>query len=434
MNIVNRLTMRQLKLNKRRTLVTIIGTIISVAMITAVATLGLSFMDLMQRQSIASNGEWHAKYLDVDKQQLETIEAKKEVKTTILTRDLGYAYLEGSQNQNKPYLDIKEFSKEGYDNFPIDLLEGRLPEREDELIISEEVQQNAKVNYKIGDTIELAIGKRISTLEEDNQEVIQKGDSLHWKDDTLAEYLSEDMKKTYTIVGIISRPNWEATWSPGYTVLSYIDSNTVTAGDTFNVAVIMKKVNSGILKKIDHIASEIGYPGVEYNNDLLRYYGVYKDDSVKKMIYGLSMVIMIIIIIGSVSLIYNAFAISVSERSRYLGMLSSVGATKRQKRNSVFFEGAVIGVISIPIGIAAGLLGLGITYIFINPLLKGVLNVIVGFRLVVKPSSLITSILVAGVTILISTYIPARKASNISAIDAIRQTTDIKIRRKQVRT
>ncbi len=48
---------------------------------------------------------------------------------------------------------------------------------------------------------------------------------------------------------------------------------------------------------------------------------------------------MTVIIIGSVALIYNAFAISVSERSRHLGMLSSVGATKKQKRNSVFFEG-----------------------------------------------------------------------------------------------
>jgi putative ABC transport system permease protein len=161
---------------------------------------------------------------------------------------------------------------------------------------------------------------------------------------------------------------------------------------------------------------------------------VIKDDSVKKMIFILSAIIMVIIMIGSISLIYNAFAISVSERSRYLGMLSSVGATKRQKRNSVFYEGAIIGAISIPIGIAAGYIGLSITYLCINPILKGALEVTEGFRLMIYPSSLLAAILVSVATILISTYIPARRASNVSAIDAIRQTTDVKIRRKQVRT
>ena len=70
MNIVNKLTMRQLKLNKKRTIVTIIGTIISVAMITAVCTLGISFLDFMQRLTIADEGEWHVLYEGVNKDQL----------------------------------------------------------------------------------------------------------------------------------------------------------------------------------------------------------------------------------------------------------------------------------------------------------------------------------------------------------------------------
>ena len=60
MNIVNRLTLRCLRLNKRRTLVTIIGIILSVAMLTAISTIFFSFMDLMQRDTIAKSGEWHA--------------------------------------------------------------------------------------------------------------------------------------------------------------------------------------------------------------------------------------------------------------------------------------------------------------------------------------------------------------------------------------
>ncbi|MDD3173237.1 MAG: FtsX-like permease family protein [Herbinix sp.] len=437
MNIINKLTLRQMMLNKKRTLVTIIGTIISAAMITAVATLGLSFMDIMQRQSIASNGEWHVKYSNVNSQQMEAIKTNSKVKTAILSSEPGYAYLEGSQNKNKPYLYIKEFSKEGFDNFPIELLSGRLPEKSNELIISEAVNSNAKVDYTIGDTIELTIGQRYSTAKETeniiNEPMLQNY-SLQWEKDTVAEDLTKDSKQTYTIVGIIKRPTWEFTWSPGYTVISYINENTLSKGETFDVSVIFKQVNNKLFDVADKIALDNGITEYGFNNELLRYYGVIKDDSVKKMLFTLTGIILVIIMIGSVSLIYNAFAISVSERSRYLGMLSSVGATKRQKRTSVFFEGAVIGVISIPIGITAGYIGLGITYICINPMLEGLLEVSDGFRLIIYPSSLITAILVSGLTILISTYIPAKRASNISAIDAIRQVTDVKMSRRQVRT
>ena len=143
---------------------------------------------------------------------------------------------------------------------------------------------------------------------------------------------------------------------------------------------------------------------------------------------------MVVIIIGSVALIYNAFAISVSERARHLGMLSSVGATKKQKRNSVFFEGAVIGAISIPIGIFSGLAGIGITFTFINTYLQGALGVSEELQLVVTPVSLFVACGISILTIFISTYIPAQKASKVSAIDAIRQTQDIKLSGKSVKT
>lgn len=152
------------------------------------------------------------------------------------------------------------------------------------------------------------------------------------------------------------------------------------------------------------------------------------------MILGLSAIMIIIIMVGSISLIYNAFAISVSERSRYLGMLSSVGATKRQKRDSVFFEGAVIGVIGIPIGIICGFLGMGLTFLCVNSMIRGALGITENFRVVVSPLIVIAAIVVSALTILISTYIPAKRASSISAIDAIRQTSDIKLTGKEIKT
>ena len=143
---------------------------------------------------------------------------------------------------------------------------------------------------------------------------------------------------------------------------------------------------------------------------------------------------MSIIIVGSVSLIYNAFAISVSDRSRYLGMLSSVGATRKQKRNSVFFEGAVIGAISIPPGIIAGLAGIGITFYLINPMVKNALLMSENLRLVVLPVTIVLAVLISAITIFVSTWVPAKRASNISAVEAIRQTMDVKLTGREVRT
>ena len=235
-------------------------------------------------------------------------------------------------------------------------------------------------------------------------------------------------------MGIIERPEWEPAWSPGYTAISYLDESDETVQGRMNASVILKRINRGLFEHARKLASELGIDEVAFNNELLRYYGVIADDTVRKMLFTLTAIIMSIIIVGSVSLIYNAFAISVSDRSRYLGMLSSVGATRKQKRNSVFFEGAVIGAISIPPGIIAGLAGIGITFYLINPMVKNALLMSENLRLVVLPVTIVLAVLISAITIFVSTWVPAKRASNISAVEAIRQTMDVKLTGREVRT
>lgn len=436
MNIVNKLTIRHLKKNKRRTLITIIGVIISVAMVTAVATLGVSFMGLMQRQSIATNGEWHVLYKDVNKTQLEAIKADDATKELVISRDRGFSLLKRSQNDNKPYLFIKEYNTQGFEQFPIKLNKGRLPQANDEIVISEEIAKTAKVEYKIGDTLTLDIGERLGVDSEGNDQVLVQHNSLQAENGELTETLRNTTTATYTVVGIIDRPTWEPTWAPGYTVISYVDENIMGADDTVHATVVLNKVKKSLYSHAEDVAQEnkIDKQSIAFNNDLLRYYGITNDDSLQGLIMSMSVIIMAVIIIGSVSLIYNAFAISVSERARHLGMLSSVGATKRQKRNSVFFEGVIIGLISIPIGIISGLVGIGITFWFINSIIEGALGITEQLTVIVTPWSILIACGVSMLTIFISTYLPARKASKISAIEAIRQTTDVKLTGKAVKT
>ncbi|MGA9288512.1 MAG: FtsX-like permease family protein [Anaerobacillus sp.] len=431
MNIVNKLTVRHLKENKRRTLVTIIGVIISVAMVTAVATLGVSFMDLLQRQSIATDGEWHVQYEDVDSDQVEAIESDDSTKTLVLANDVGYAKLDEVKNESKPYLFIKEYNEQGFKKFPIEISEGRLPQEDNEIVLSEEVAANSGVKHEIGDQITLDIGERHM---EGVERPFTQNDSLQtdWKG--TSESLENQATKTYTIVGTIKRPTGEPSWAPGYTAISYVDQGLMNSKDHVDAVVVLNKVNRSLYKHAETLANQNNIEKVTFNDELLRYYGVTDKDNLLKTILLLTGIIMLVIIIGSVALIYNAFAISVSERSRHLGMLSSVGATKRQKQTSVFFEGALIGVISIPVGILAGLAGMAATFMFINAFIEGALGTTEKLQVVVTPVSIIAACVISIITIFISSYMPARKASKISAIDAIRQTQDIKLSGKTVKT
>ncbi|ADU32487.1 FtsX-like permease family protein [Evansella cellulosilytica] len=437
MNIMHKLTLRHLKENKRRTLVTIIGTIISVAMVTAVATLAISFLDLMQRQLIADKGEWHVSYFHVSAEQAETIENDPSTELLILSGDRGYSYLEGAHNQYKPYIFIKEYNENAFEKVPISLREGRFPEEPDEIVLSSEILENTDVAYRIGDTISFEVGNRVlQNTEAHLESFIDQQYSLEILDGEVTESIENTKTETYEIVGIIDRPNWEYSWSPGYTAVTYTDVSLISDNHPTTASVILNDVQNSLFFHAEELAKQIhlGSDNLSFNHELLRYHGITDNDNLQVTMYSLAAIIMTVIIVGSVALIYNAFAISVSERARHLGMLSSVGATKSQKRNSVFFEGAMIGLVSIPLGIISGLVGMGVTFWFINRLLQGALNVTEKLIVVVTPMSVLTAVLVSTLTIFISTYLPARKASKISAIDAIRQTTDVKLTGKAVKT
>ncbi|MFB0843120.1 ABC transporter permease [Paenibacillus oleatilyticus] len=432
MNIIHKLTLRHLMQNKKQTLVTIIGVMISVAMVTAVITLGSSFLALMQKQTIQEYGEWHVLYQNVNKDQLEAIKQDAATQQLITSKERGFALLPGSQNINKPYLFIKAFNTQGFNNFPIALSEGRLPQQANEIVLSEAIAPNAKVTYRIGDRLTLDVGQRSNPANPGNTDLNQN-EPLRFINGASAETLIHTTTETYTVVGFIKRPSWEQTWAPGYTALTYVDENMVDTNSTVDASVVLKKVDGTVFAHANDLSTKNNISSYKTNESLLRYYGV-MDGGLDKTYSSLFVIVVLVIVIGSISLIYNAFAISVSERSRYLGMLSSVGATRRQKRNSVFFEGAVIGVISIPLGVICGMIGIGITFRFINSMLEAAIGITEKLTMVVTPSALAMTCLISIVTIFISTYLPAQKASKISAIDAIRQTMDIKLTGKTVKT
>ncbi|WP_326975450.1 ABC transporter permease [Caproicibacter sp. BJN0012] len=436
MNVMSRFTLRSMRANRKWTVVTLIGIILSTAMLSAVSTFCASFTELMRNEAIADNGNWHAMVSGVRMRNVSAFEGAGFVDKTSLSRDVGYARLAGPKNEDKPYLFIRQFDKNSSQSFPVKLIEGRMPQNESELVLSEHLETNGGVKYKVGDKLTLETGKRVSP------DGVSLGQSVPYQGepgaDSEGETFVPGQSRAYTVVGIMARPNFEPTWAPGYTALSFLDKRTLAPDDTVTVTLLAGKLGHGFFGDVSALAQSAGLDDshVSYNTELLRYSGIFANDSAQNMIYGFAAVFIAIIIVASVSLIYNAFAISVSERVSQLGMLASVGATKRQKRRSIYLEGFLLGITGIPAGVLVGIAGIGVTLSVIRPLMESFTNLSAaeGLALHVSLLSIVAAVLLAALTIFISVWIPARRASKIMPIDAIRQSKEIRLTRKAVKT
>ncbi len=176
---------------------------------------------------------------------------------------------------------------------------------------------------------------------------------------------------------------------------------------------------------------------INYNTYILTYKGVSRMSGFQGMLYSVCGILITVIMIGSILVIYNSFAISVSERKKQFGMLSSVGATKKQIKKSVLYEGLVLGMIGIPIGIISGICGIGITLRIVNNLLKPMImeeGMNWNLHLVISWESIIIAAVLIGITIYLSVMLPARRASKISEVEAIRGNDEIKIKAKKLKT
>jgi len=442
MNVMSRFALRSMRLNRKWTVVTLIGIIISTAMIAAVSTFCESFMELMRNEAIASDGNWHAAVSDVRMENVPVFSDSQFVDEISLSRDVGYAVLENSKNDNRPYLFIRQFDEKSARNFPVEILEGRMPQNDGELAISQQLETNGGVKFIVGDTLTLEVGRRANPDTPDDlsygQYTSYLGEPVYENGNLVSgEIFVPKKTRTYTVVGVIKRPNFEPTWAPGYTALSFLDAEALSPFDTVTVTLLARKLNRNFFNDVAALVKSAGLDDshIGYHKELLRYSGIVASDSVQKAIYGFAAVFTLIIVVASVSLIYNAFAIAISERVTQLGMLASVGATKAQKRQSVYFEGFLLGVIGIPLGILAGIAGIGVTFEVIRPLMESFTNLFSGgLSLHVSPLSIAAAAVLAALTIFISVSIPARQASKIMPIDAIRQLKEIKLTPKAVRT
>ena len=439
MKILNNLTIKHLKANKKRTIVTIIGIILSTALMVGIGLLFSTVRDNSVKMIIENNGDHHA-VIEVEKNKLDFISKNDSVSKYKYKSSLGYSLYEGITNEYKPYINVLTASKEYLED--LKLIEGRLPNNENEIIISEHLETNGEVKLNVGDKIKLNIGDRIS------KEGILLGDSPYAFEytcdennvctenvDEKTESLINTKEKEYTIVGIIKRDILEYYSNPGYSAF------TVSEPSEMLMVYVNYKNVKDTYKNSQIIAQNLGYKPVNdsnyyhevnYNDNLLAFSGV---SNYSNMIDSMAWVIIIILSLVSIAciiVIYNSFAISVMERKKQFGLFSSIGATQKQLRHTVFFEAFIVGIIGIPLGVASAYLGIGIVLMIVNKLLPNMFDF--PLALATYPLFIIIPIIFMIITILVSAFLPARSASKVSPIEAIRLNDDIKIKSKKLKT
>lgn len=429
MNIFNKVTLQSMKKSRTRTIVTVIGVALSAAMITAVSTFAVSLQNYMVNGAIQKYGGWHVEFLGVPPSFVREQAADSRVADTAAFEEIGYAVLEGGKNPDKPYLFLAGFSPDTYASLPVNLISGRLPEHSGEILIPAHVAANGGVGHRVGDRLTLQVGSR------------RKGGAVlgqhdpYSPEETLAgaepagrDTLALEAEKTYKVVGICERPAFEEATAPGYTVITRWDGTDT--GDNLSVFVTLKQP-----RQVRSYAE--GVPGSYarvFNDDVLRFMGLSDDAIFNGLLYSVVGILVALIMAGSIFLIYNSFTISLNDRVRQFGILLSVGATRKQLQNSVLFEGLCIGALGIPIGILVGIPGIKLVLSLVSANFGNIMYDTVPLTLKVSVPVIAAAAAVSMATILISAYIPARKAAGAPVMECIRQTGEVRLSAGMVKT
>jgi putative ABC transport system permease protein len=424
MNILTTYTLKYLRLNKKRTAVTILGVILSAALICGVFLLGVSFQKVMIDHAIFMSGNWHARFHAVPAAKASAISKNSAVRTAMLSAPLGSATY-GSHNAVRPYLYVTAYDALSFQNQSIQLISGRLPQNGDELLISPVMVADSGLGLHPGSTVSLAFGTRNIP---NYAEMVKAwgGEAYVALDD--GETFTPSAPKRYTVVGLMAPLSDETSMPAAFPALTYLESAQLAPADSVDIAILARDPR-GINTSAPEIAKSAGLgpdgqPAkgrISYNEDLLPWLGGSGRSNYVRSFLAILATLIALIVGGSAVVIYNAFAISIGQRKKQFGMFASVGATSAQIRRIVLTEAGVIAAIGIPLGILGAIAGVGI----LLRLTRGIVSELIidaeqGMPLVVSPLVIGLTVLFAAATTLLSAWLPARRAARVSPIDAIR--------------
>lgn len=461
-HVVRSLTFRTLGKNRLRTAVTIAGIALATALLAAVLTTVHSMSGFLLEQEIAQKGAWQAEVSGVSESQIDAARTAEGIRSVSVVREIGSAALPaGDEARFGHYLTVKAIDADHDSVLPSSIAEGRLPEASDEIALHGIYRDSEAFSEKpleIGSTITIGLGQRQVYAADDPEQAAIEGvpyldasigyvgadgggaeQIAAYTQEKAAERLVGVQKRTYTVVGFMDRTTDETYASDGAVGLTYADDSAALAVPGLEGGVHVFVATSGLSTEdalVSCVERAFGVDSLSLHASLLRYQGIVSDRSIWDTVYLLAAVLALVIAAASASLIYNSFAISVAERTRQFGLLSSVGASRRQLRRMVLLEACALAAVGIPLGIALGMAG---AYAVLGSLAPAFTHMLGGmgdgaaFHVSFSAPSLAVAAALAFATVLVSAWLPSLRAARVSAVDAVRNTPNIAAPGKQGR-
>ena len=429
MNILNKISKKNLLLNKKRSIGTLIGIILSTALICATAGLLTSFQHTLIQVTLKDRGNYHIALSEYSAKQVDTLENNRDIAAIDILDEIGYAEYD-NQNEVPPYLHLYSLaSQKSFEHLSYSLIKGNFPKDQTELVISEDLYLIDKDKYKIGNKITLEVGTR-TTLD---GEKLNENNPYQEND----EQLIDKTTREFTIVGIMEN-NYELDSYGGVGITTALPSEDES---TYHHTVYVELKNpkdyeqsfSEILGTTFTEDSPVSTDEYHLNTELLRWQAFKFSDSTVSMLFTVVAIVILIIVVTSIFCIKNSFDISVTEKSRMYGMLASIGATKKQIKKNVILEGLFLALIGIPLGILGGFLAVFVLVNIVNFLLKDFISDEAVIECTVSLAPILLSVVLGIITVYLSSMKAAKKASRVSPIESIRNLSDVKITSRKLK-
>lgn len=463
MRAMTKLTLLSLRRNRVRTAVTVVGVVLSAALMTVVGGVAASSRQTMEDAEINSFGDW----------SIELTGSFDDDTTARLTQETGAAaaYTElpvgtakfDSKSAYKPYLELTGLSENTYENCcRCSLAEGHYPQSDSEILLTPQFVKYAAHDYHTGDTLTLTVGSRWNKGSVDKNDLPAAGSPAYRENNrdggrggaSGKEEFIPEFTKRYTVSGILEtasgflasdsvsdsvrlltglprdRAQRSAVFAdttrlrlrlPDETEADYVSVlGSLTGKSPEDVRYWLNNGGDALPQ------NPYGITDFQSNYTLLRIRCFAVSETSMKVINGIAVTVLVLVVLSSVFIIRNSFAISITEKTKLYGLLSSVGAAPRQIRRNVLFEGFLLGAAGIPLGVG---LGVGVT-----ALLTAVCNALLhealaGSQIVFAVSwqGILGAVLLSALTIFCSTFFIALRASRISPTEAIRGNRDVKL-------
>jgi putative ABC transport system permease protein len=376
--------------HKKKTRLTILSIVISVALVTGVFSMLDALLQFEKVQVIHDYGNYHMAVKDATAEEMQVIGSRIDVENTGRWKPLGEANINGMTCA------LGALDENFAENLNIKIIQGKYPTGQNEIMLEKWATESIQLNLKVGDTINIAVADRT--------------------------------RRDYTVSGIYNDlGNMKAKGIPGV-FLSMVNAESLQARQSFFL--IEFKSKADMIKAQEQIKTSLNIPEdrIGRNDRLLSVIGQ-SDHKAAVGIYQIGGILFFIVLVAGVVMIYNTFNISVMERVRQFGLLRCIGASPAQIRKIVKREGLTITLKAIPLGV---LLGMTMTFVccallkFYNTSLFGDIELFY-----ISTIGIGTGILVGFMTVFIASLLPAKKAAQVSPLNAVTGSNDIKILKNQ---